>query len=147
MNSIDAAHSVVHDYPGGSESLGPRVGISAAVLRSKVNPNNTTHHLSFAEARRISGMTDDYRMLKAWANEAGFLLVKAPEGAADSSDMAILEQVAVMMVAQGSFAHEIHKALADGEVTQEEMLVIESLSKAYMSCVASIKTRMRGYVA
>ncbi|WP_341772648.1 phage regulatory CII family protein, partial [Burkholderia pseudomallei] len=48
MNIIDAAYAVVHDYPGGSESLAPRLGMSAAVLRNKVNPNNATHHLGLA---------------------------------------------------------------------------------------------------
>lgn len=34
MNIIDAAIATVHDYLGGSESLGPRVGLSGALLRS-----------------------------------------------------------------------------------------------------------------
>lgn len=146
MNSIDAAHAVVHDYPGGSESLGPRVGISAAVLRNKVNPNNTTHHLTFSEAQRVSSITADFRMLQAWAHAEGFLLVKAPAGASDSSDMAVLEQVAAMMVAQGCFANEIHAALADGVITKEEMQGIDGAGKAFMSSVASIKERVRGMV-
>src|SRR5690606_31558983 len=105
MNSIDAAYSTVHDYPGGSESLGPRVGIGPAVLRNKVNPNNDTHHLTFAEARRIADMTGDFRMLQAWAHECGFLLVKAPDG--NTCDMAVLEQVVGLGVASGQFMQAI----------------------------------------
>ena len=48
MNVVDAAYLAVHTYPGGSESLGPRIGMSPAVLRNKVNPNCSTHHLSLA---------------------------------------------------------------------------------------------------
>lgn len=146
MNSIDAAYAVVHDYPGGSESLGPRVGISAAVLRNKVNPNNKTHHLTLSEAQRVSSFTNDFRILQAWAHSEGFLLVRAPAGASDSSDMAVLEQVAAMMVAQGHFANEIHTALSDGVITQEEMQSIEGAGKSFMSSVASIKERVRGMV-
>jgi|SRR5690606_6639188 len=146
MNTVDAAYHTVHDYPGGSESLGPRVSISAAVLRNKVNPNNSTHHLTFAEAQRVAAFTNDFRMLQAWAHAEGFLLVKAPVGAVDSSDMAVLEQVAAMMVAQGHFANEIHTALADGVVTKDEMQSIEGAGKAFMSSVASIKERVRGMV-
>src|SRR5690606_27107847 len=106
MNSIDAAYATVHDYPGGSESLGPRVGISPAVLRNKVNPNNETHHLTFAEARRVAAITDDFRMLQAWAHEAGFLLVKAPDNCTNECDMTVLEKMATFMVACGSFGQE-----------------------------------------
>jgi hypothetical protein len=53
MNITDAAHKTVKDYPGGSEALAVRIGMSAAVLRNKVNPNNTTHHLTLAEASEI----------------------------------------------------------------------------------------------
>jgi len=65
MNTIDAAYHTVHDYPGGAEALAPRMGMSAAVLRNKVNPNNTTHHLTYAEAQRIVALTGDVRMLQA----------------------------------------------------------------------------------
>lgn len=144
MNSIDAAHATVHDYPGGSESLGPRVGISPAVLRNKVNPNNDTHHLTFAEARRIAALTDDVRMLKAWANEAGFLLVKAPESCSNECDMSVLEQMAGFMVACGGFGAEIHASLADGKITKEEIGKVEDKAREVMRSAAEIKQRMEG---
>lgn len=144
MNIIDAAHGTVHDYPGGSESLGPRVDISAAVLRNKVNPNNSTHHLTLAEAVRIADLTADYRMLKAWAHEAGFLLVKAPKNARDSSDMAVLEQVAGLMVANGAFGKEIYDALSDGAVSAAEVERIDQAGQGVMTSVAEIKQRIRG---
>lgn len=144
MNSIDAAYAVVHDYPGGSESLGPRVGISPAVLRNKVNPNNDTHHLTFAEARRISDMTGDFRMLQAWAHEAGFLLVKAPTGSADSCDMAVLEQVVGLGVANGQFMQTIHAALADGRVDQDELKRIRAAERELQTVAATVTQRMEG---
>ena len=144
MNTTDAAYHVVHDYQGGSESLGPRVGISPAVLRNKVNPNNGTHHLTFAEARRVSDITGDYRMLQAWAHEAGFLLVKAPKNARDSSDMAVLEQVAGLMVANGAFGKEIYDALSDGAVSTAEVERIDQAGQGVMTSVAEIKQRIRG---
>src|SRR5690606_27078569 len=144
MNSIDAAYSTVHDYPGGSESLGPRVGISPAVLRNKVNPNNDTHHLTFAEARRIADMTGDFRMLKAWAHEAGFLLVKAPDTCTTECDMSVLEQIAGFMVACGGFGAEIHASLADGKVTKDEVEKVEHRAREVMRSAAEIKQRMEG---
>ncbi len=146
MNSIDAAHATVHDYPGGSESLGPRVGISPAVLRNKVNPNNETHHLTFAEARRITALTGDHRMLKAWAHEEGFLLVKVPNGAADSSDMAVLEQVVGLGVANGQYMQAIHSALADGRVDHKEIERIREAERELQTVAATVTQRMQGMV-
>lgn len=145
MNSIDSAHATVHDYPGGSESLGPRVGISPAVLRNKVNPNNETHHLTFAEARRIVGLTGDARMLQAWAHEAGFLLVKAPDGA-DECDMSVLESVMETGVAHGQFMQSIHAALADGRVDQKEVDAIAHAERVLQTAAATTTRRMKGMV-
>ncbi|MFY4005014.1 phage regulatory CII family protein [Achromobacter denitrificans] len=49
---------------GGSEYLEPLVGISAAVLRNKVNPNNTTHHVTLAEADSIGRIMGDAGILR-----------------------------------------------------------------------------------
>lgn len=146
MNTADAAYHTVHDYPGGSESLGPRVDISAAVLRNKVNPNNTTHHLTLAEAQRIAAMTGDHRMLQAWAHAEGYLLVKAPAAGAESSDAAVLEQVASMLMDQGQFAASINAALADGDVNQAEMQEITAAAQKFMTSIVNIKQRMSGMV-
>lgn len=145
MNTTDAAHATVHDYPGGSESLGPRVGISPAVLRNKVNPNNTTHHLALAEAVRIAELASDYRVLKAWANEAGFLLVKSPAGAGEC-DMGMLEKVAAFMVASGVFGKEIYESLSDGRVDQGEVGRVEEAGNHVMTEVAEVVQRMKGMV-
>lgn len=146
MNTADAAYSTVHDYPGGSESLGPRIGVSAAVLRNKVNQHNTTHHLTLAEADRIVGVTGDVRILQAMAHAHGYLLVKAPEQCRGESDMSVLEQLAGLMVANGVFGHEIHAALSDGGVDPSEMARIEQAGRGVMTSVAEVKARLRGMV-
>lgn len=144
MNSIAAAYATIHEYKGGSESLGPLVGISPAVLRNKVNPNNDTHHLTFAEARRIADMTGDYRMLQAWAHEAGFLLVKAPDG--NQCDMAVLEQVVGLGVASGQFMQAIHAALSDGRVDARELEAIKEAERQVQTAAATVSRRVEGLV-
>lgn len=144
MNSTAAAYATVHDYKGGSESLGPLVGISPAVLRNKVNPNNDTHHLTFAEARKIADMTGDYRMLQAWAHESGFLLIKAPEG--NTCDMAVLEQVVNLGVASGQFMQAIHSALVDGKVDKEELKAIKEAERVVQTAAATVSKRVEGMV-
>ncbi|OZI36306.1 hypothetical protein CEG14_14945 [Bordetella genomosp. 1] len=144
MNIITAADLTVHEYKGGSESLGPLVGISAAVLRNKVNPNNTTHHLSLSEADRLMRMTDDHRILAALAHSHGFLLVKAPTTCRGETDMSVLEQVVGFMVASGAYGQEIHKALSDGGVDSAELARIREAGAGVMTAVGQINTRLEG---
>lgn len=144
MNTKDAAYHTVHDYAGGSESLGPRVGISAAVLRNKVNPNNETHHLTLAEAQRIVDITDDERILRAWAHARGLLLIKAPEGS--DCDMSVLEAVVETGVAHGQWMQTIHAALADGKVDINEVQAIKAAKRALQTAAATATQRVEGMV-
>ncbi|TAA27651.1 hypothetical protein EA661_12910 [Pseudoxanthomonas winnipegensis] len=119
MNIVDSAHATVHAYPGGSESLAPRLGMSAAVLRSKVNPNNTTHHLSLVEADQLIGLTGDHRMLHDLAQAHGYVLQAMPAEVQD--DATVMELVLDLHAANGEFARELHDALADEIITGNEM--------------------------
>jgi hypothetical protein len=141
MNVADAAHSVVHDYAGGAESLAPRVGIGAAVLRSKVNPNTQTHHLSLLEASRITGLTDDMRILHAFAAEHGRVVVK-PGDADDASDMAVLEVIAAMWSTNGDLGTAVHRALADGVLTTAELALIKAAAVSHQQKIASLLHRL-----
>ncbi len=144
MNTKDAAYHTVHDYAGGSESLGPRVGISAAVLRNKVNPNNETHHLTLAEAQRIVDITDDERILRAWAHARGLLLIKAPEGS--DCDMSVLEAVVEVGVAHGQWMQTIHSALADGKVDANEVQAVKAAKRVLQTAAATATQRVEGMV-
>lgn len=117
MNVTDAAYLTVHSYPGGSESLGPRIGMSPAVLRNKVNPNCSTHHLSLAEADLIMAVTGDHRILHTLAGNHGYVL----ELAGDVEDgTGVLSRVLDASAAKGEFAQVLKSALEDGVVTTNE---------------------------
>lgn len=124
MNIIDAAHKTVHAYPGGSESLAPRIGMSPAVLRNKVNPNNNTHHLTLAEADEIMSVTEDLRMLQALAANHGRVLHEV-EG--DDAGEGIMRLVLRVNRAQGEFSEWLDAALADGRITPNEQRDGEAL--------------------
>ncbi|QQB32809.1 phage regulatory CII family protein [Achromobacter deleyi] len=143
MNITTAADLTVHDYKGGSEALGAVIGMSPAVLRNKVNPNNATHHLTLAEADRIVRLTGDTRILAAFAHAHGFLLVKAPESCGDS-DMSVLEQVAALMVANGQLGKEVYDALADGGVDLAEVERVSAAARVLMEAAAEVARRIKG---
>ncbi|AOY63416.1 phage regulatory CII family protein [Xanthomonas citri pv. glycines] len=126
MNITDAAYHTVHAYPGGSVALATRLittkddgrerAMSDAVLRSKVNPNTTTHHLTLAEASQIMGVTGDDRILHALAAEHGYTLTRT--GAPTSGTM--LTALLSASSAKGKLSQIISEAIDDGRITQNE---------------------------
>ena len=143
MNISDAAYAVAHDYPGGCESLAPRMGMSANILRNKVNPNNTTHHLALAEAVRMSQITGDSRIAQAIAHELGFVLVETPR-VEDCSDAAIVEMMGKAWSSHGEVGQEICKALEDGRVDVKEVERVDSRISKHAEVLFGLSARLRG---
>lgn len=141
MNVLDAAYAVVHDYPGGSESLAPRIGMSPAVLRNKVNANCATHHLTLQEASSITGITEDLRIAHAFAAAHGRVLI-TPAFGEDVSDMAVLEVMAAMWSTNGELGTAVHHALADGVLTDVELQHVRDAAYALQARIAGLIQRM-----
>jgi len=115
----DAAYRLVHEYPGGAQSLAPRIGIaSPRVLDNKVNPNSAHHKLTLDEAVAATDMSGDLRVLQAWAAHCGQLLVPVFDGLA--SDEALLDTYTTLIRELGEFSGVFHDAIADGEITRRE---------------------------
>lgn len=116
MNVTDAAYDTVHQYPGGSVALAPRMSISDAVLRAKVNPNTDRNRLALEEADELMGKTGDYRILHALAATHGFVAVKVDAPEIGCLTSAMFEAAK----AKGGLAALLLEILVDGEVTQNE---------------------------
>ena len=133
MNMIDAAYATAHDYPGGTVSLAPRLGMSSAVLRGKVNPNDACHKLTLGEALKMQILTGDTRILHAMADELNFVCI--PGGTFDGvADDALLDLFSSMIAKLGDFSRAFHDALSDGRVTEKEF---ESIRTEFYSLQAS----------
>jgi hypothetical protein len=143
LNILDTLHAVAHEYKGGCESLAPRVGTSAAVLRSKVNPNTDTHKPTLMDAVHITEMADDDRVLEAWARDRGYALVKIPnvEGCSDS---AIVELMGEAWSTHGEVGKEICKTLEDGRVETKEVDRVEGRIFKHAQVLFNIAARLRG---
>ena len=140
MNVLDAAHLTVKRYPGGSESLGPRVGIVPAVLRSKVNPNCTTHRLAVDEADLLMGVTGDFLILQTLAANHGFGLVKLDDVEEGGS---VLQTLLRSNAAEGDFDHVLDDALADGVITENEMRLIDAAGARQQAALIVLLQRLR----
>lgn len=130
MTPNDAFYATVHDYPGGCESLAPRLLVlqpdgahrpmSPAVLRNKANPNTATNHPTLSEVDRVMGLTGDYRILHALAGNHSHVCMAVDANTAPS-DLAVLELVTHVWRAHGSVGAAVDAALADGRIERHEV--------------------------
>lgn len=143
MNITDAAYAVAHDYPGGTESLAPRLGMSGAVLRNKVNPNNSTHHLTLAEAVKMTDITGDERILEAWARERGKVLMEVP-AAENCADGEVIEMMSESMKTFGDIGAAITDTFADGRVEAHEARRVRDVIWAHLGKLFGLSSRIDG---
>ncbi|WP_176314826.1 phage regulatory CII family protein [Burkholderia vietnamiensis] len=143
MNILDAAHSVALDYPGGCESLAPRLGMSAQVLRNKVNTNNETHHLTLKNAVDMTEKTDDDRILETWARERGYALVKIPSPE-NCSDGEIVELMAKTWETNGEIGKEIIRTFEDNRVERHEVVRIQERTWKHFQVLLGLVSRIEG---
>jgi hypothetical protein len=125
VNVQDAAYHTVHDQPGGSESLGPRLGVSPVVLRGKVSPSDGRHHLMLAEADRLMGLTGDVRILHALAATHSHVCIRV-DGEVPASDLAVLELVTHVWREHGDVGRAVDDLLADGRVLAPELARVKA---------------------
>ena len=134
MNVADACFALVHDYPGGAEALGPRLGKLGTSLSAEVriappggscsaDPKRTPAKLGVLDAVRVSQMANDLRILNAFAAELGCMVVRLPQ--MDSAETPAAADVA--RVAQGfsDLMCGVASTLADRRVTDVELADVE----------------------
>lgn len=150
MNVLDAAHKTVQSYPGGSEALATRMVVitqegkekpmSAAVLRSKVNPNVRTHHLGLAEASEIMALTNDHRILHALAAEHGYVLQRSEAVIEDGN---VLQTLLSANAAEGDFDRLLQEAMADNIITPNEMSMLADAGTKQNAAMVFLLSRLR----
>ncbi len=125
MSLQDAFYRTVHDYPGGCESLAPRMGTTPAVLRNKANPNNTVNVVTLRDADQAMALTADYRVLHALCANHGHVAVRI-DATGDSGDLAVLELVTHVWAANGNVGAAVDATLADGRVEVRELKAVRA---------------------
>lgn len=120
MNVTDAAYDTVHQYPGGSEALAPRMSknLSAATLRAKVNPNTDRNLLSLQEADEMMGKSNDYQILHALAATHGFVAIRVD--GEDEGEGGLVTSLLEAGKAKGDLQGLVSDALTDLIITPNE---------------------------
>jgi hypothetical protein len=143
MNILDALYATVHEAPGGCEAVAVRMGMNPGVLRNKANPFCATNKPTLEEANRLMGLTGDYRILQALAGNHGYVCIKMDEGVG-ASDVGVLELMTRVWSTNGEVGKEVHAALTDGRVTQDEVERIRNVIKEAERALEQVVAGMAG---
>lgn len=143
MSPDDAFFQTVSDAPGGAESLAPRMGMSAQILRNKANLHSTTNVASGRDWHRAMVLTGDFRVLHALAADLGFVCFKQDD-TAPASDMAVLELIAKVWAANGDVGSAINQTLADGRVEKHEVAHVRQAVYRTTSALMEMLSRLEG---
>lgn len=141
MNSQDAFYHTVHD--AGIEQLAPRMGMSAAILRNKADPNKEHNKPLLSDADKAMGLTGDYRILHALAMNHGHVCVKV-ETESTSSDLAVLELVTQVWQSNGDVGAAVHETLADGKVERHEITKVRHAIYRTQKALNEMLIRLEG---
>jgi hypothetical protein len=132
MNVLDAAQDIGKDYPGGIESLYPRLNMkSSALLRAKLNPNCDTNHLTLKESVDIQQKSGLHYILFAMATELGYA---APIPLPDIHSKNVPQGISKMCAEFGDYLRTVDEVFDDGKVTPNEA---KSLQKELTQMIAA----------
>jgi hypothetical protein len=119
MRLRDAAYNVVHDYPGGAESLAPRMGKSSTTLNHEVNGTGSAK-LGGEDMEKITQLSGDLRILHEFATNCGQMLVPLPSAGELPKDDCMM-RLAETAKEFGELCREVASDLASGYITDNMM--------------------------
>lgn len=117
---LDAAYHLVHDYPGGSLSLAPRIGKSPSTLSHEVVASGGAK-LGLVDALKLSHLTGDLRILNTFAAACGCVVLPMPESAVGDT----FQELAAAAREFGEFIGAVAESAADGAITANELARVD----------------------
>jgi len=135
----DAAYHTAHCFPGGVPALAQRMGMSQNTLAHKVSLNNDTHHLSLREAVTMQEVSRDTRICQAMCAAIGGVFVDL--GCDNKSTT--MAQVMHMAAEFGEVLGSVNEAVADGQVTPNEMQECERQAAELMAALNAVLAQVR----
>lgn len=77
MELVATAQQAAQAHPGGVPAVAKLMQVSANTLQHKLNPANTTHHLTLQEALVLQLATGNVAVLQAMAKQLGYTVQRA----------------------------------------------------------------------
>lgn len=123
MQLLDVAFHVVHDYPGGSKSLAPRLNKSQHTLNHEVAGDGSAK-LGIVDACKITQLTKDMRILHAFAEACGHLCIPMP-GAVAIQNGNVMQALAESSREFAELCQEVCGVMADDDVSDNDLARVE----------------------
>jgi len=137
----DAAYNTAHLYPGGVAAIALRMRVNKDTLSNKVNPNNTTHHLSLREAVAMQELSGDYSILHAMAEALGHAATRATP---DQSGGDPVEALMRLQCDFADFVRAVTEALrGGGAVTGNQVRKAEHFAQETIATVGHALAALR----
>lgn len=142
MSIEQAAYNTVHEARCGIKTVAESVGLSYQMLINKVNPKNSTHHLTLLDAVDVMHATKDMRILDALATEFQGMFVPLPTL---SSDVApnLMSDIAKMSSEFGALIKEVADDLTDGKISENEWSRIDNEAAKLREALAVLMRDLR----
>lgn len=137
MDLRDTAYNVVHEYPGGPDSLAPRMGKSPVSLAHEVNGTGGAK-LGLLTAEKITQLSGDLRILQAFATNCGQMLIPLPALERGQQDDCMV-RLADTAHEFGQLCTEVATDLADGKISDNELARIDRECGLLIASVHSMR--------
>lgn len=124
--------------------LARRMGMNERVLAHQLNPEQEFHKLGLATAIAMTEITNDNRILQAWAAARGCVCVPVPRITASEDEL--LDMCLGLDVAHGDFGKRLITARRDGVIDAGEFKALTQLLHRLMAQAASIQGDLAGQV-
>ncbi|MDR0212518.1 MAG: hypothetical protein LBJ15_00765 [Comamonas sp.] len=136
MELVATAQQVAQAHQGGVPEVARLMKASANTLQHKLNPANTTHHLTLQEALLLQLVTGNVAVLQAMAKQLGYTVQRATP---DQSGGDPVEAFMHFQAQVGDFTRAAADALLDGEaVTANAQRRVEFRGQELLAAVAHL---------
>ncbi|MGJ7557450.1 phage regulatory CII family protein [Variovorax sp. RB3P1] len=138
-----AAYDTAHGYEGGIAALAKRMGVNSNTLTHKVNPENTTHHLTLRDAIEMQWQSRNFSILHAMADELGHTCSLATPVYAEGDP---LDTMVRLQMACADFMQALGEALLrrEGGVSRNQMRKAEYAAAEVNAHVGHALGALRG---
>jgi hypothetical protein len=116
------------------------MGIDPAILRSKLNPNCDTNHLTLKQAVAMQVITGRSDILHAMAEELGHVALPLPCITSVDLPRAIAKTCGEF----GDYLRRVDECMSDGQVTPNEIKSLERELTELMAAAGTLQAMLAG---
>jgi len=140
--ALEAAASIASDF--NVSEIARVMAKSPTTLSNKLNTNIDSHVLTLQEAIAIQNITNDSRILNAWAYSEGKTVIDLPD--VGLSDEELADQVLMLQETTGDYAKSVRYSRADGVITASDFDVIQKRSLAAITAILHVTAELEQMV-